>query len=244
MMCSTTPVCTALALAAASSALTLAAPAFARDDPAPSADERALGTHQKHVRLDLGLRAQFVSSEGLDPFNERDYLPQLALGASYVVWTQDRLSLAGAFGFDYGSSSARARSNDASLELLRLSLGPEARYHLLRVLALTAKVAPALTHQRADVSTGLDSGLRDVGWKMGVDATVGVAVEVFGQAPGESSKPRVWALAEGGYGWTSSNRLVLKPLATGSAPQRFSPLTLPDLSLSGPLFKIGAALSF
>jgi hypothetical protein len=84
-----------------------------------------------------------------------------------------------------------------------------------------------------------------VAGKFGLDATAGVAVEVFGYRSGQRRTPRLWVTAEGGYGWTASNRLALEPEESGSAPQRFAPLELPDsLSLSGPLFKVGAALSF
>src|SRR5215207_1232845 len=96
-------------------ALLLAAPAHAQDRGAPDADVEALGTHQRHLRLDLGARTQFVSSAGLDPFSEDDVVPQLSLGASYAFWSRDKLSLAGVLGFDYSGLSAQARSADSSL---------------------------------------------------------------------------------------------------------------------------------
>ena len=58
-------------------------------------------------------------------------------------------------GFDYSSRSATARSADSSLDLMRFTLGPEARYHLLRILVLTAKVAPTLTREKAVVTNGI-----------------------------------------------------------------------------------------
>lgn len=232
------------ALALGFLAMAWAGRAQAQDRGAPEAEAGALGSHQKHLRLDLGARTQFVRSDGLDPFSENDVVPQLSLGASYVVWTRDRLSLAATLGFDYAGLSSNARSSDTSLSLQRFTLGPEARYHLLRILVLTAKVAPTLTRQKAEVSTGVGSDLRDVAWKVGFDATAGVAVEVFGYRSGTSKSPRLWVTAEGGYGWTASNQMVLEPKDEGAAPERFTPLELRDLSLSGPLFKIGAALSF
>jgi hypothetical protein len=166
------------------------------------------------------------------------------LGASYAFWSRDKLSVAGVFGFDYSAWSAPARSADASLDLRRFTLGPEARYHLLRILVVTAKLAPTLTRERAELSTGVGSDLTDTAWKFGFDATAGVAVELFGYRSGKSHVPRLWLTGEGGYGWTASNDLVLRPDDASEAPQRFQPLDLEDLSLSGPLFKISAALSF
>jgi hypothetical protein len=224
--------------------LTLASSAHAQDRVAAAGDAQALGSHQRHLRLDLGVRTQFVSDAGLDPFSENDVVPQLSLGASYAFWARDKLSLAGAFGFDYATWSESARSNEASLDLQRFALGPEARYHLLRILVVSAKVAPTLTRQSTSLSTGLATDLTKAAWKGGVDATAGVAVEVFGYRSGLSRSPRLWVTGEGGYGWTASNRLLLRPDEADDAPQRPRPVDLGDLSLSGPLFKISAALSF
>lgn len=233
-----------LALASTCCFLSLTATAHAEDRVEAKQDAEALGTHQRHLRLDLGLRTQYVSDTGLDPFSENDAVPQLSLGASYAFWARDRLSLAGAFGFDYSTWSAEARSNETSIDLRRFTLGPEARYHLLRILVVTAKVAPSLTRESTALSTGIGTDLTKVAWKAGVDATAGVAVEVFGYHSGLSRSPRLWLTGEGGYGWTASNRLLLKPDEADRAPQRPEPVDLGELSLSGPLFKISAALSF
>jgi hypothetical protein len=232
----------AFALALVASPLLFSRGAAAQDRAGE--DPNALGTHQKNLRFEIGNRTQFVSDEGLDPFSENDVLPQLALGASVGFYASEQLSLAGVVGFDYGTTSARARDNSTSLDVRRFTLGPEARYHLLRVLALTAKVAPTLTRQAAEVSTGLDTDLRDIAWKFGVDATAGAALELYGYHSGASRKPRLWVTAEGGYGWTASNPLVFQPIEASAVPQRLTPLELHELSLSGPLFRITAALSF
>lgn len=212
------------------------------DAVTPQSD--GLGNHQKNIRLDIGDRTQFVSSKGLDAFSRKDALSQLTLGASWAFWASDRLSVAAAAGFDYGGTSASLRSDQASLDLLRFSLAPEARYHVLRVLAVTAKVGPTLMRQHAEVDGGLGSSLFKTAWRMGFDATAGAAVEVWGYQSGATRKPRLWLTGEGGYGWTAPNKLTLKPDESSGAPQRLTPLDLGELSLSGPLFRITAALSF
>lgn len=237
--------CTRLGLAAAMlalSCLALVQPALAQDRG--EQDAKGLGTHQKNIRADIGLRTQLISNAGLDPFSENDVLSQLALGASWSFYASEQLSVAAMFGFDYGSLSARARSNDTSLDVRRFTLGPEARYHLLRVLALTARVAPTLTRESAEISTGIDTDLQKVAWKFGFDATAGAAVELYGYRSGTSRKPRLWVTAEGGYGWTAPASLVFEPIEASRAPQRLTPLVLEDLSLSGPLFRATVALSF
>lgn len=214
----------------------------ASDQPAP--DPTALGNHQRHVRGDIGVRTQFVRSRGLDPFATNDVLPQLTLSASYAFWARERTSLAAFAGMDYGGRSAPARSGQASLDLVRFTLAPELRYHVLRVLAVTAKVGPTLTREGASFSGSLGTSSTKTAWKAGFDAMAGVAFEVFGYASGSSNKPRLWVTTEGGYGWTAPNRLSLKPEDAGAAPQRLTPLDLGELSLRGPLFRVTAALSF
>ena len=210
----------------------------------PEENPEALGTHQKNIRVELGTRVQFVGSKGLDAFAEHDVVPHIALGASWGFFASDALSVAAVGGFDYGGSTSSARDNVTSLALHRFTLGPEARYHLFRVLALTAKVAPTLTRESAEVSSGIESDLRSLAWKFGFDATAGAALELFGYHSGASRKPRLWVTGEGGYGWTASHDMVFRPIAESDAPQRLTPLKLEDLSLSGPLFRVTVALSF
>lgn len=238
-----------LAPAACAAALLLgsgwAAAAEAADAaPAEPQAGNGLGNHQQNIRLEIGARTQFVNSAGFDPFSTNDVLPQLALGASVALWKQDKLSLAAVVGFDYGSTSASLRSDEASLDLRRFTLAPEARYHLFQVLVLTAKVGPTLTREAAEVSGPLGTTMLKTGWKFGFDATAGAAVELWGYANGASRKPRLWLMGEGGYGWTSPMNLTFKPEDSGSVPQRLAPLDLGELSLSGPLFRITAGLSF
>jgi hypothetical protein len=212
--------------------------------PPSTAGDAALGTHQRHVRLDLGLRVQYVSDEGLDPFAKNDAIAQFSPQASLTLWTHERLSIAGVLGFDVGGRGAPARSDQADLDLRRFVLAPEARYHLFRILALTAKVGPTLTREEVDVRGGLGASFHKVAWKMGADATAGVAVELFGFHSGASRSPRIWFTGEGGYGWTAPMEMVLFPRNAGAVPQRLIPLRLPDLSVAGPLFRFSAALSF
>lgn len=242
------PWCKAFSLVAcATSLLGVAGHAAAAEQdsgPAAEADPSALGNHQKNIRLELGVRTQYINSDGFNPFSERDVLPQFTLGASWAFWARDKLSLAAFGGFDYGGTSASLRSQEASLDLVRFSLAPEARYHVLRILALTAKVGPTLTRESAEVSSPLGSPLLKTGWKFGFDATAGAALELWGYANGASNKPRLWVMGEGGYGWTAPLQLTFKPEEAGGAPQRLTPLDLGELVVGGPLFRITAGLSF
>ena len=242
------PWCKAFSVVACAAALCSVAGhvAAAEQDtgPAAPADESALGNHQKNIRLEIGVRTQYVNSDGLNPFSERDVLPQFTTGVSWAFWAQDKLSLAAYGGFDYGGTSADLRSQEASLDFVRFTLAPEARYHVLRILALTAKVGPTLTRESAEVSSPLGSPLLKTGWKFGFDATAGAALELWGYSSGASKKPRMWVMGEGGYGWTAPLQLTFKPEESGAVPQRLTPLDLGELVVGGPLFRITAGLSF
>jgi hypothetical protein len=221
-----------------------AAQARAQDAAAsPPVDARALGNHQKNVRLEIGARTQFVNSRGLDPFSTDDVLPQLSLGASFAFWKQDKLSLAAMAGFDYCGTHANLRSDKASLDLKRFTLAPEVRYHLFRILAVTARIGPTLTREAAEVEGPLGSMLK-TGWKFGFDATAGAALELWGYESGASRTPRFWLMGEGGYGWTTPMDLTFEPEDSASVPQRLTALDLGELSLAGPLFRITAGVSF
>ena len=212
--------------------------------PRAPADESALGNHQKNIRLEIGVRTQYIKSDGFNPFSERDVLTQLTVGASWAFWAHNKLSLAAYGGLDYGGTSAALRSHDASLDLVRFALAPEARYHVLRVLALTAKVGPTLTRESAEISSPLGSPLLKTGWKFGFDATAGAALELWGYSNGASKKPRMWVMGEGGYGWTAPLQLTFQPENSGAVPQRLTSLDLGELVVGGPLFRITAGLSF
>lgn len=216
----------------------------ATDSVDSNTDPGPLGNHQKHLRLDLGARTQFIKSSGFDPFSEKDALGQVSVAASWAFWAQDAASLAAVVGFDYGGSSAQARSDQAKLDLARFTLAPELRYHVLRLLVLTAKVGPTLTREAAELNGGgFGSSLVKTSWKFGVDATAGAALELWGYAKGTSRKPRLWLAAEGGYGWTAPMKLNLKPEDSGAVPQRLVAPALDDLSISGPLFRVTLAIS-
>jgi hypothetical protein len=77
-----------------------------------------------------------------------------------------------------------------------------------------------------------------------VDGAVGAGYEFFGRRSGESIQPRLWVIAEGGYGYLGSTHLQLKPDANSGAPERTAAIDLGSLSLAGPYLRISAAVSF
>ena len=133
----------------------------------------------------------------------------------------------------------------SSLDVHRLSVGPELRYQLLTPLYVFAHVLPAFAHSKASLDDSLTLAPRTAKhWAYGADFALGAAFELYGMRSGESKQPRLWAIAEGGYGYLGSTKLRLEPEAGQGAPERTAPVDLGSLSLAGPYLRVSAAVSF
>ena len=192
----------------------------------------------------FGVRTSFFSSKGFDPFSTDDTFVMGSVGASRRVFTSGKLSFAGAIGFDFGTTRADARGELTALESYRLTVGPEARYHLLP--ELYAFVRPSAGVQRSvatleEGSTGATLAARD--WLLAIDGSVGAAWS-FWDLRSKKLDLMFWLVAEGGYGFTQKSDLLLEPDAGAGAPQRTAALDLGELSQSGPYFRIALAGTF
>lgn len=204
-----------------------------------------LGSHQPHGQVSLGPRVSRVSDPGYDPFADSDDLAQVSVGLGATVLRYQRFSFAGVGFWDYGARSSTARGAITSLDVHRLSIGPEARYHLLTPLYVFVHVLPAFAHSSASLDDGTAGATRYARhWQYGVDSGAGAAFELYGMRSGESLRPRLWVIGEGGYGYLGSSKLVLQPESNGGAPERTAPVDLGSLSLSGPYLRISGAVSF
>ena len=202
-----------------------------------------LAPHQAHVQASVGVRVSKVSDAGYDAFAESDELVQVSFGLGATLFRHQRLSLAAVGFWDYGEKSSTARGSDTSLDVHRLTIGPELRYHLLPPLYFFVHAMPAFAHSSASLDDGVAQVTRYARhWSYGVDGAAGAAFEVYGAAKG-SIRPRVWAIAEGGYGYLGSTSLEMSPDA-GQGPQRPVAVDLGSLSLSGPYLRVSAAVGF
>jgi hypothetical protein len=198
-------------------------------DEKPEPDDGMLGTHQDHWFLALGARVGFIGNEGLDPFSTTDALSQVAIQGGRTLFTDGDVSLALLLEWNYGARTATARGLATDLEVHRISLGAEGRYHLLRRLYGYARLAPGVLHQYAKVAE-LDTARV----AFSADASAGAAVEVFGPKAGMTNRARCWLSFGGGYGFGSETKLTLSPSDGSSTPERTAALSLEPLSLGGP----------
>jgi hypothetical protein len=209
------------------------------------AEAEPLGSHQPHLEGSLGVRVSKVASSGYDAFADSDELVQLSLGIGATVIRADRLSLAAVGFWDYGGHSSTARGEATQLTAQRLTVGPELRYHLITPLYFFVHALPAFAYTDASLDDAVASATRHARhWSYGVDAAAGAAFELYGRRSGESIQPRLWAIAEGGYGYLGSTHLQLKPDADAGAPQRAASVDLGSLSLAGPYARVSVAVSF
>jgi len=211
---------------------------------AAGARAESLAPHQPYAQASLGLRMSGVSDSGYDAFSDSDSLAQVSLGLAATVFRQQRFSLAVAGYWDYGQSSSTARGSATELDVHRLSIGPEARYHLLPPLYVFVHALPVFAHSTASLEDGVAQVTRYARhWAYGVDLSGGAAYEVYGGRDGAALRPRLWVMAEGGYGFMGSTPLQMSP-DPGQGPQRPEPVDLGSLSLAGPYLRLSAAVGF
>jgi hypothetical protein len=204
-----------------------------------------LGSHQPHIEASLGARVSKVGSAGYDPFASSDELVQLSLGVGATAIRYDGFSLAGVGFWDYGGHSSSARGQATALTTQRLTVGPEFRYHVIPQLYVFAHALPAFAYTETSLDDDVAAATRYARhWSYGVDGAGGAAFEFFGRRSGESTQPRLWAIAEGGYGYLGSTHLQLKPDANSAAPERTASINLGSLSLAGPYARVSVAVSF
>ena len=210
-----------------------------------SAHAEPLSAHQPHVEASLGVRASKVSDAGFDPFADSDELVQVSLGLGGTVLRADRLSLAAVGFWDYGERGSTARGAQSSISVHRLTVGPELRYHVITPLYVFAHVLPAFAHDKASLDDSLTSAPRSTQhWSYGADFALGAGCEVYGEHNTDWRRPRLWVIAEGGYGYLGSTKLHLAPEAGHGAPERTASVDLGSLSLAGPYLRLSAAVSF
>jgi hypothetical protein len=212
---------------------------------ASSARAEPLAAHQPHLQASIGLRVSKVPDSGYDAFSDSDELAQVSLGLGGTLFRHAGFSLAAVGFWDYGQQSSTARGSATALDVHRLTVGPELRYHLIPPLYFFVHVLPAFAHSSASLEDGVAQVPRYARhWSYGVEGAAGAAFELYGAREGGGPiRPRLWAIAEGGYGYLGSTPLQMSPDA-GQGPQRPASVDLGSLSLAGPFLRVSVAAGF
>lgn len=213
---------------------------------APEVRADPLGTYQQNWEALIGVRSAYITDAGFDPYANDNALTQFSLGAGRTLLARDRFSLAVMGYWDYGARQSTARGDPTRLQVHRLALGPEVRFHFFPRLYAFARTAPALLHATAELEESTaGTVLYSRSWLAGFDATGGAAFELWGPARVTSHDPRFWVVAEGGYGWAATDEISLSPdSGNAAAPVRVAALDLPPLILRGAMFRLAAMATF
>lgn len=190
-----------------------------------------------------GVRTTYIKGAGYDPFSTNDALVQFSATGMRTVIRRDHLAFVAGVGLDVGGSSADARGAPAGLTLTRVSALAEGRFEPAWRFYLFARLAPGLLHGTAridDPSSPAASGLTDDFDAFSLDAAAGGAF-CFGDLG--QAHVGAWLVADGGYGWTPDQHLVLAP-PLGSDQSKAGTLDLGTLAPRGGFFRIALALSY
>jgi hypothetical protein len=219
-------------------------PSQAPDSPEP--DDGRMGTHQDHWLLTLGLRTSFIASDGFDIFSKDNALPQVSFAAGRTIFSSGPLSFAAVLGWDWGAREADLRGADTSLFVNRVTLGAEARYHLLRRIYAFGRIAPGALNAWTTIADRVVGRDRESNtWAFATDLSAGAAFELAGDKSGTSKHPRLWAGAEGGYGWAQATKLKYDAESDDiTSPVRLQPLSLGELAVRGPFFRLVGTLTY
>ena len=192
----------------------------------------------------LGINTLWLPSAGFDAFAEDDALTLFDLGAAVAIAGSSDLDVAAVVSWGVAGSSADYRAQQASLDVMRFSAGPELRGSIIDRLYWHGRLSPTATR----LAAGLDEAssgatLADTQWAFGLDAALGLDLRFA-----EASTPLATALGffvrvEAGYAWSQAVDLELGADG-GDAPVRTESLTLPELALGGPSLRASVGAGF
>jgi hypothetical protein len=207
--------------------------------PPPPPAEPPPPAPQWNVGLEASFRWSIVRSAGLDPFSENDILTHRGLALSARVLRLGKLSLGAAAGWELGEPDAKTRGSEASLTLHRLWLGADGSYPVTTWFHPFVRLAPDVFHVRASIDDPAASApLVRRAWLFGGELTAGARLFAFAIGNQQAPSARIWIALEGGYAMTSSTKMKLHPDLEEDDPRQFGDLALPELSLSGPLWRL------
>jgi hypothetical protein len=193
-----------------------------------------------------GLRSGYITHPGFDPFADDNSLVQSTLGFGRTLAHRGPYSVGAFLYWEYGARSSKARGESTGIGTHRFGLGPEIRWYLIPQIYLLGR--PSLTlhyiHTQLEDSVA-QTTLHSRKTSLGFDLSLGAGFQLVGRRSGDRPSPRLWAIGEGGYGWSAATSERLRPDDddTGS-PARMAPVRLGPLALRGGFFKLGLALTY
>lgn len=203
-----------------------------------------LGNFQDHWQLFAHFRGSWVSDPNLDPFADNDFLPAVGAGGGRALYSQGQLSLAALAFVEASGTEAQVRGETSNLDTVRFAIGPELRYHFIPRSYVFARAFPELMRAETSLEDPTTAAtLEDQQFAFALDLGAGIAFNAAGQPDGEGHQPRLWIVAEGGYGLSFLRDLELEPAKGDPAPARVEPLRWDAPSLNAPLMRLSVAMT-
>lgn len=200
--------------------------------------------HMRHVDMVVGFRVVGTPSDGLEPFLVDPVMVDAftRIGAAFPL--AERVSIAGSFEGSLSGADESARDIQTTLDIARITLGVEGRYHFHHRFYAYGRLAPGLelATVQLDVSSGDSVTLRDErDIAFHADGSAGLAMRFAGASDGTRRGVRFWGFIEGGYRLATKHGMNL---SAEDGPARIRPPELASYSTSGGFVSSGLMLTF
>jgi hypothetical protein len=193
------------------------------------------------VEVWLGAGNTWVANDSFDAFADDDALVGVSAGAALRLGSTEGSGIRLVALWDLASRSADYRGEDTSLGAMRFGFGPELALPLLGRLDLHLRAAASALMLDAELEESSSGAtLSDDAWSFGAEGAVGITFR-FADLSAQRSPLSFLLRAEAGYGWVASHELSLE---ADDGPRRSESLPLGDLSLAGPLVRVGVGAGF
>jgi hypothetical protein len=176
-------------------------------DAPPRADKPVGPPRYDTIRINAGVKMGYIPNSGFDAFSKNDVLPSFSIDGTYPLMTSGKLVLGAGLGWDVGGRSDTVRGLSSALNVHRLSVPIEGRYHIAPSIFAFGKVSPGATAMMASVKETSGSDLSTTAWAFSADASVGTSIQITPRNHYDRREVRFWITPEIGYSFTTSASL-------------------------------------
>jgi len=195
--------------------------------------------------FEASARTLRFANTGYEAFTAGASLPMATFAAYYGLLTQGPISVHVGGQWSIGGVDGTARQQPTSLTVHHFGLGLLGRYRVNHWLYPAVRLVPLAQYTSASISPeGSPSRFDSKGFAFGGDATAGVHFVPFTIGDVDWPKARIWIYLEGGVSFVTKREMKFAAHQADDDPRRLEDIQLRDLSTTGYLSRIGAAVSF
>jgi hypothetical protein len=191
------------------------------------------------------IRVSSITDQAFGMFADDKALGQIGAAVSYTVLTEGNFSFAPGLSFEMGGVESSFRGDASKLNMQRLSVRLDGRYHFVPWAYGFVRAAPGAIRQAYEVNDPMaPAPMRQSHLAPSVDASAGVAFLIVPHRATSVHHARFWLEVDGGYGWAGRKEIVLTPDVADDYQNRLGSLNLGDLALRGGFVRFAASLTF